>query len=104
MGSGNQTEMQAHFAGHLLGYDFAGSPHLPAVRDDPHQMRERARRAISDYFRRAAEQGPLLLLLEDLHWADASSLDLLTRLALELRDLPVSIVGAATEAEMIGSE
>lgn len=40
---------------------------------------------------------PLLLVLEDLHWADSASLALLAQLAPELRRLPVLVVGTCRE-------
>jgi hypothetical protein len=39
-----------------------------------------------------ARQRPLVLLLEDLHWADAASLDLLRHLARHLAALPLLVV------------
>ena len=49
---------------------------------------------------RLAERRPLLLVIDDLHWADRSSLDLFTHLALEIADTamsePVPVMLAAT--------
>jgi DNA-binding CsgD family transcriptional regulator len=42
-----------------------------------------------------ADHGPLVLLVDDLQWADARSVDLLEFLAPRLRDLPVLLVAAA---------
>jgi DNA-binding CsgD family transcriptional regulator len=42
---------------------------------------------------RLARRGPLALILEDLHQADRSSLDLLAFLAHALRDVPIMLVG-----------
>ena len=39
-----------------------------------------------------------VLIFEDLHWADDSSIDALNRLALALREQPVMIVSAARPA------
>jgi class 3 adenylate cyclase/tetratricopeptide (TPR) repeat protein len=50
---------------------------------DPRARREAAVAGISDIVRRVAGQGKLLLLLEDIHWADESSLAVLRRLASE---------------------
>ncbi|NLE46263.1 MAG: AAA family ATPase, partial [Chloroflexi bacterium] len=43
-----------------------------------------------------ARKNPLLLLLEDLHWIDATSLDLLRRLVMRLEDEPVPILVCGT--------
>ena len=42
-----------------------------------------------------AAEGPTLLLFEDIHWADASLLDLLETLAARVRDVPVLFLALA---------
>jgi ABC-type oligopeptide transport system substrate-binding subunit/class 3 adenylate cyclase/tetratricopeptide (TPR) repeat protein len=98
MGEGEDDPMRAHFMGHLLGFELGPSPHLEAVLDDPKQLRDRALTYLADYFKALAAQDPVLILLEDLHWADDSSLDVLNHLALALTDQPVMIVSAARPA------
>jgi class 3 adenylate cyclase/Tfp pilus assembly protein PilF len=66
----------AAFIGQLLGYDFSASPHLRSVRD-PQQLRDRALLYLSAYLRELTSRQPVVLLLEDLHWADDSSLEAL---------------------------
>jgi adenylate cyclase len=44
---------------------------------DPEQLKRQIALAARMLFERRLEQGPLLIVLEDLHWADAASLDLL---------------------------
>ena len=44
-----------------------------------------------------AARSPLVLVLEDLHWADESSRELLTFLAVRLRDEPVMIIATLRE-------
>jgi predicted ATPase len=39
---------------------------------------------------------PTLLVLEDIHWADSGTLDLLQFLAQRTRDLPIMLVGTRT--------
>lgn len=57
----------------LLGRPVADAPPLTAE-----AARVRLRLTVTGLLRRTAEQQPLLLLLEDLHWGDAASLELLT--------------------------
>jgi ABC-type oligopeptide transport system substrate-binding subunit len=95
MGEGEASRMRAHFIGHLLGFEFGESSHLKGVLDDPKQLRDRALTYLADYFKALASQDPVLILLEDLHWADDSSLDVLNHLALALTDQPLMIVSAA---------
>jgi DNA-binding CsgD family transcriptional regulator len=47
-----------------------------------------------------AGQAPLVLILEDLHWADESSRELLAFLAVRLRDLPVLVVVTMREEDL----
>ena len=49
-----------------------------------------------------AARSPLVLVLEDLHWADDSSRELLAFLAVRLRDQPVMLVGTLREEELAG--
>ncbi len=55
--------------------------------------------AITSLLRAAAAQGPLVLILDDLHGADHPSLLLLGFLAVHLRDTPILVVGTYREAE-----
>ena len=48
--------------------------------------------AIRTFLTNMASAQPLLLLLDDLHWADAASLQLLRFLARGLREMPIAIV------------
>jgi predicted ATPase/class 3 adenylate cyclase len=87
-------EMEAHLVGHLVGYDFSTSPHVQPLLTRPQQLRDQALFYLTNYFRIAAELTPVLILLEDLHWADDSSLELIRALTLALRDRPVMVLGA----------
>lgn len=95
LGAGEETEMKTHFVGHLLGYDFHGSPHLEPVKGEPQQIRDRSLIYLTDYFTAAAGQDPVLVLFEDLHWADDSSLDAIARSGAALAGQPLLIVGVA---------
>jgi class 3 adenylate cyclase/tetratricopeptide (TPR) repeat protein len=50
-----------------------------------------------------AARSPLMLVLEDLHWADESSRELLAFLAVRLREEPVMIVGTLREEDLTDS-
>jgi class 3 adenylate cyclase/tetratricopeptide (TPR) repeat protein len=100
-GEGSRITMKAHIIGHLLGFDFSASPHVQAIGDDAQQLRDRALLYIGEYFRAMAAEHPVVILLEDLHWADDSSLDALHRLAMAAgtdSHLPLLILGAARPA------
>ena len=91
----SDLEMRAHILGQLLGYDFSHSLHVKPLLGEPQQMRDRSMLYLEGYFTAAAREMPVLVMLEDLHWADGSSLDALNRLGLELREVPVLVVMAS---------
>jgi class 3 adenylate cyclase/tetratricopeptide (TPR) repeat protein len=62
--------------------------------------RHRLTVAFQHLFRAFAREAPVLLVLEDLHWADESSLELLQHLARELRDARVLILATYRSDEM----
>jgi ABC-type oligopeptide transport system substrate-binding subunit len=98
LGDDENSRRVAHLVAHLVGFEFGDSPHLAGVRDDPQQARDRALASLGDFFKAMAAQSPVLILLEDLHWADDSSLDGLNHLALALAQEPVLIASAARPA------
>src|SRR5262245_6472844 len=69
-------------------------PGLPAPPElDPEQARFRLFDGITTFLKNAGRGQPLVLVLDDLHWADKSSLLLLQFLAGELRDVRLLVVG-----------
>ena len=83
-----------HVLGHLVGLDFSSSPHLSELLGDEAALRQAGFAAAVQVLRRlaAARQAPLVLLLDDLHWADAGSMDFLRHLLDGPRDLPLLAV------------
>ncbi|MGH2492088.1 MAG: ATP-binding protein [Candidatus Limnocylindria bacterium] len=62
--------------------------------------RHRLAVAFQHLFRAFAREAPVLLVLEDLHWADEASLELLQHLAREVRDARVMILATYRSDEM----
>jgi DNA-binding SARP family transcriptional activator len=60
---------------------------------DPASAQFRLSQAVSGFVRRLAATRPLLLVVDDLHWADAPSLELLTFLASEIDDVAALVLG-----------
>ena len=89
------AEAHAHLLGHLVGIDWKDSRHLRGILEDPRQIRNRAFHAAAQLFRRvgAADGSPVVLQLEDLHWADGESLEFLNYLAEVNRDTPLLVLG-----------
>ena len=59
--------------------------------------------AVTEYLVRAARLAPLLVILDDLHCADRSSLELLHFLASELSTVPLLVVGSYRDVEVARS-
>jgi ABC-type oligopeptide transport system substrate-binding subunit len=95
LGTGEESQMRAHFIGHLIGFQFGDSPHLRGILDDAKQLRDRALTYLGDYFKALAARLPVLILLEDMHWADDSSLDVLNHLALAMPEQRLLLVCVA---------
>jgi predicted ATPase len=59
----------------------------------PEQMQRYLFQGVSEALARVAQKQPQLLILEDLHWADESTLALVSHLANFARPLPILIIG-----------
>ena len=75
-------EEAAHALGLLTGLPFMDSPHIGAMRHDPAQVKGRAMVVSRELLASLRERAHIVLLLEDLHWADASSWEYLTQVML----------------------
>ena len=87
----------ASFIGELLGVEMPHDPSLETARRDPQLMIDRLRIALLDYFAGLAESRATALVLEDLHWSDHRSLELLDTLLEQLADAPLFIFATARE-------
>jgi tetratricopeptide (TPR) repeat protein len=86
------AQVRAHFIGQLLGYDFNASPHLAAARTDARQVHDRALLYLADFLRAAARPAGCTIFLDDIHWGDDSSLDMLAYLFRALADQPLLVI------------
>jgi class 3 adenylate cyclase/tetratricopeptide (TPR) repeat protein len=86
-------QQEADVVGHWIGLDMdsdtvrrlAGSPEFATA----------ARSHLVTFFRTLLAEDPMTLILEDLHWADDESLDLLGHLTDQLAGMPLLVVGTA---------
>ena len=60
--------------------------------------------AVAGLLRGAAEVRPLLVVIDDLHWADVPSLSLLAFLASELKDTRLVVVGTYRDVEVVAGQ
>src|ERR1700693_1683412 len=75
-------------------------PDAPRDTGDPAQAKLRLFEAIIALLRIPAEQSGLLLVLEDLHWSDASTRELLDYLTRRLRGMRIMVLGTYRVDEM----
>jgi adenylate cyclase len=89
--SGSEAAQSQAALAHLLGIDL-GLGHIQTVPADPHALQSQLVLATRTLLQGLAERGPVIVAVEDLHWADPASVDLLT-LLLELTDFqPIMVL------------
>src|SRR5262249_34762842 len=89
---------RAPFIGHLIGFDYAASPHLHGILDNARQLRDRAFHYLAQFFEAVTDDHPAVVCLEDIHWADDSSLEAIEYLTRACDHLPVLFVALARPA------
>ncbi len=83
----------AHYLGYLIGVNWEKSPYMKNYRDQPKEKNRRAYLILEELFLRASQRGPVVLILDDLHWADQGSLTLIKHLWKESdRRIPLLIL------------
>jgi hypothetical protein len=93
-------EARAHtaaFLGEILGAPFPDGcdPRLRAARQSPSLMVDHIQRAFLELMTAACAAGPVLLVLEDLHWGDAASVKLVDHALRELSERPLAVLALA---------
>ncbi|MDM0117027.1 adenylate/guanylate cyclase domain-containing protein [Variovorax sp. J22R133] len=81
--------------GRLIGLAFGNDLQITAIEGDGQAVRDRAFRTVAQYLRRLHQdtKATLLLLLDDLHWADDGSLDFVDHIVRACQDVPILILG-----------
>lgn len=84
----------SEFIGELCGVPFedTGSPRLRTARSDPRVMNRELCTAFLDLLRAACRRQPVLLVLDNLQWADAVSVDLVGAALRDLSELPLAVL------------
>ena len=82
--------MRARIITQWLGFDFSASSHVSV--EDAQELHDRALMYLVDFWQALAAQGPIVIFLDDIHWADDSSLNILTDLAQRLKDYSILFV------------
>jgi class 3 adenylate cyclase/tetratricopeptide (TPR) repeat protein len=93
--AGPNSVRAAHTLAGWLGFEIGSSPHLAALSSNPQGVRGQAMAHLGEYLRRLTERAPVVIVLEDVHWADDASLDWLTDVGEVLGDFPLMVVATA---------
>ncbi len=94
---GDAARRTAEFLGELTGVPFPddASPALTAARADPRLMSDQLRTAWLDWLTAECEDGPVLLLLDDVQWGDRPSLQLVETALRTLRERSFMVLAFA---------
>jgi len=98
LADGNDLLEGADVAGAWLGFDLGDE--ATAVPADPQSLRDSGSAVLAEYFASLARRAPVIILLEDLHWADDGSLRWLDAADTTLSNVPVLVV-ATTRPSLI---
>ncbi|MDX1468377.1 MAG: adenylate/guanylate cyclase domain-containing protein [Acidimicrobiia bacterium] len=85
----------APLIGHLAGLDYTEHPAISGLLSEPRVIREKAFVAFADMLRGSRIDRYLVMMLEDVHWADDESLDLVEYVVEQCTDLPMLIMCTA---------
>jgi tetratricopeptide (TPR) repeat protein len=94
---GDEARRIAEFLGELTGapYEDARRVQLRAARQDARLMGDQVRRAWEDWVAAECKAGPLLLVLEDLHWGDLPTVKFVEGALRRLEDRPFMVLALA---------
>jgi tetratricopeptide (TPR) repeat protein len=87
----------AEFLGEIVGAPFPDTESVPlrSARVDAQLMADQMQAAFLDFVGGACEEGPVLVLLEDLHWGDRTTVQLLDAALRSLRERPLFVLALA---------
>ena len=97
---GEQSDEKAEFSTQLLA-DFVGHPfskELPSVEaifKNAAELRMSRYEVVARYFESLTSRQPVVVIMEDIHWADAGTLDLMATLTDRLTAKPFMVAGFA---------
>ncbi|HUG22018.1 AAA family ATPase, partial [Piscinibacter sp.] len=92
---GEAADEHTALLGQLIGLDYSASPFIAGILRDGKQLQGRGLNAWVRCLQFQAVEQPLVLVLDDLHWADDESLNALDHLVAVAPELPVLLLCAA---------
>jgi hypothetical protein len=92
-----ERERVVRFVGELCGvpYPDEGLPMLQTARQEPKIMGDCLRRAVLDWLAAECTAGPVLVVLDDLHWADALTVSFVDQALHEQAGAPLLVLALA---------
>ena len=90
----------AEFLGEILGIPFPGTAQLLAARKDRRLMGDQMRSSFETWVRAECTAHPVVLVLEDLHWGDISTVRFVDAALRTCADLPLLVVAFARPVAM----
>lgn len=88
---GEDSGDAAAFIGQLVGFDFSDHPAVQPILSSVDAFQKRAEEYLNAFFRSIAKT-PAIIELEDIHWADHQSLDLINQLVTQNQHLPLMVI------------
>ncbi|MGH9390751.1 MAG: ATP-binding protein, partial [Vicinamibacteria bacterium] len=89
---GAGSARKAYFIGQLVGFDFSDKPEVDVALQDGDTFRRIAQQYLGEFFTSASRTNPVVIHIEDIHWADDRSLDLINNLVRENTELPLFVL------------
>jgi tetratricopeptide (TPR) repeat protein len=89
-----------HCLGAFVGLEFPVTPFLKVVAENPRQMDDIARTVLRRFVELDARKSPLVIVFDDMQWADDDTLSLISEMAAHLGGSAV-VVMACTRPEML---
>ena len=91
---GQERARVADFIGEIIGVPPVGEPsiELRVARNDATRMGYQMRRAFEEFVHAECEAGPLVLVLEDLHWGDLPTVSFVDGAIRHLAELPFMVL------------
>ena len=85
-------EIKAHVLGTWLGFEMLGDAFTEMQKEDSEERRRQALVYLGQLFEAAGNERPVVVLLDDIHWADGSSLDALMHFVTNRPAMPLLLV------------
>lgn len=89
---GEGTLEKAQCIAHLIGFDMSDIPNIKEMLNNPASFRDKSLGYLNEFFKAMTSRAPVVLQMEDIHWADDPSLDLLSQLMGQNTNLAIVMI------------